>query len=123
MLECAGVTQIEVLEEYQLLLVLSNKTLFSYPLEALELNDAQSPLAKRPRKIGHANFFKTGVCQGRHLVCCVKTSQQSTAIKVYEPTDSMAKGKKKPAFSKMFQGGQDALKPYKVSDSPRPLTS
>lgn len=114
-LETAGVTQIEVLEEYQLLLVLSNKTLFSFPMEALDPNEAQSPLAKRPRKIGHANFFKAGVCLGRHLVCCVKTSTQSTTIKVYEPMDSMTKGKKKPAFSKMFQGGQDALKPYKVS--------
>jgi hypothetical protein len=29
--------------------------------------------------------------------------------------DTMSKGKKKPAISKMFQSGQDALKPYKVS--------
>lgn len=114
MLDAIGVTQIEVLEEYQLLLALSNKTLFSFPLEALDPSDNQSPLAKRPRKIGHANFFKAGVCLGRHLVCCVKTSALSTTIKVYEPMESMSKGKKKPAFSKMFQGGQDVLKPLKV---------
>jgi hypothetical protein len=104
-----------VLEEYQLLLVLSNKNLSSYPLETLDASDAQSALAKRPgRKIGHASFFRTGVCLGRHLVCCVKTSAPSSTIKVYEPMDSMVKGKKKPAFSKMFQGGQDTLKPFKV---------
>ena len=28
--------------------------------------------------------------------------------------DTLSKGKKKPAISKMFQGGQDALKPFKV---------
>ncbi len=29
--------------------------------------------------------------------------------------DTLSKGKKKPAISKMFQSGQDTLKPYKVS--------
>ncbi len=114
-LDVPSVSQVEVLEEYQLLLVLSNKNLYSYPLETLDASDAQSALAKRPgRKIGHASFFRTGVCLGRHLVCCVKTSAPSSTIKVYEPMDSMVKGKKKPAFSKMFQGGQDTLKPFKV---------
>ena len=28
--------------------------------------------------------------------------------------DNLAKGKKKSAVSKMFQGGQDTLKPFKV---------
>jgi RHO1 GDP-GTP exchange protein 1/2 len=113
-LDANQVTQIDTLEEYQLLLVLSNKTLTSYPLEALDLSD-QNPLAKRPRKIqGHANFFKAGIGLGRHLVCSVKTSALSTTIKVYEPMDNLAKGKKKPAISKMFQSGQDALKPFKV---------
>ena len=113
-LDANQVTQIDTLEEYQLLLVLSNKTLTSYPLEALDLND-QNPLAKRPRKIqGHANFFKAGIGLGRHLVCSVKTSALSTTIKVYEPMEYLTKGKKKPAISKMFQSGQDALKPFKV---------
>ncbi len=113
-LDANQVTQIDTLEEYQLLLVLSNKTLASYPLEALDLNE-QNPLAKRPRKIqGHANFFKAGIGLGRHLVCSVKTSALSTTIKVYEPMDNLSKGKKKPAISKMFQSGQDALKPFKV---------
>jgi len=115
-LDASQVTQIDVLEEYQLLLVLSNKTISSYPMEALDSSDNQSPLTKRPKKIqGHANFFKAGVCLGRHLVCSVKTSALSTTIKVFEPMDTMSKGKKKPAISKMFQSGQDALKPYKVS--------
>ena len=113
-LDANQVSQIDTLEEYQLLLVLSNKTLTSYSFEALDANN-QNPLATRPRKIqGHANFFKAGIGLGRHLVCSVKTSTLSTTIKVYEPMDNLAKGKKKPAISKMFQSGQDALKPFKV---------
>ncbi|KAL1971027.1 hypothetical protein VTN77DRAFT_2861 [Rasamsonia byssochlamydoides] len=113
-LDASGVTQIDTLEEYQLLLVLSNKTLSSYPMEALEATEGQNPLARRPKKIqGHANFFKAGIGLGRHLVCSVRTSALSTTIKVFEPMDNLAKGKKKPALSKMFQGGQETLKPFK----------
>lgn len=113
-LEASQVTQIDTLEEYQLLLVLANKTLSSYPMEALEITDGANALAKRPKKIqGHANFFKSGIGLGRHLVCSVKTSALSSTIKVYEPMDNLAKGKKKSAVSKMFQSGQDTLRPFK----------
>ncbi|KAJ9155490.1 Rho1 guanine nucleotide exchange factor 1 [Pleurostoma richardsiae] len=111
-LEATNVTQIDVLEEYQLLLVLSNKTLMSYNLAALDPNEPA--LSKRSKKIqNHCNFFKTGICLGRHLVCCVKSSALSTTIKVYEPNDTMSKGKKPKGFGKMFNAGQDELKPFK----------
>ena len=117
-LDAQQVSQIDTLEEYRLLLVLSNKTLQSYPFDAMDPNN-QNPLASRPRKIqGSTNFFKVGIGLGRHLVCGVKTSAMSTTIKVYEPMDDLTKGKKKPALSKMFASGQDALKPFKVCPSP-----
>lgn len=116
-IDATQVTQIDTLEEYRLLLVLSNKTLQSYPFEALDPQN-QNSLALRPRKIqGHSNFFKAGIGLGRHLVCSVKTSQLSTTIKVYEPINNMAEGKKKPALSKMFASGQETLKPFKVTSS------
>lgn len=114
-LDIAAVTQIDVLEEYQLLLVLAAKSLLSFPLEVMDPNESQSPLLKRPKKIqNHANFFKAGVCMGRHLVCSAKMSGISTTIKVFEPLDTVSKGKKKPAIGRMFQGGQETLKPFKV---------
>ena len=121
-LDASQVSQIDALEEYRLLIVLSNKTLTSYSFEAFEANN-QNPLATRPKKIqGHANFFKAGIGLGRHLVCSVKTSTLSTTIKVYEPMDNLAKGNKKPGISKMFQSGQDALKPFKVTTEMVPVT-
>ena len=111
-LEATSVTQIDVLEEYQLLLVLTNRSLVSYNLAALDPNEPA--LSKRAKKIqSHCNFFKTGICLGRHLVCCVKSSALSTTIKVYEPNDAMSKGKKQKGFGKMFNAGQDELKPFK----------
>lgn len=104
-------TQIDVLEEYQLLLVLSYKTLLSYTLEILDPGDNQSQLARRPKKIqNHANFFKAGVCMGRHLVCSAKMSGISTTIKVFEPMETASRTRRR-----MFQSGQEALKPFKVS--------
>ncbi|CAJ2504264.1 Uu.00g116580.m01.CDS01 [Anthostomella pinea] len=111
-IEAQHVTQVDVLEEYGLLLVLSNKSLQSYPIAALDPNEPA--MSKRPKKIqSNCNFFKTGICLGRHLVCCVKSSALSTTIKVYEPNDSMSKGKKQKGFGKMFNAGQDELKAFK----------
>ncbi len=110
-------TQVDVMEEYQLLLVLADKCLYSLPLEALETNDST---LKRPKKIqGHASFFKAGVCMGRHLVCAAKMSGISTTIKVYEPTETNIKSKKKSAIRSVLQGGGDSLRAFKVGN---PLT-
>lgn len=111
-LETASVTQIDILEEYQLLLVLSNKTLQSYSVSAL--NPDEPALSKRPKKIqNHCSFFKTGICLGRHLVCCVKSSTLSTTIKVFEPNDAMTKAKKQKGLGKFMSSGHDELKPFK----------
>lgn len=111
-LETASVTQIDILEEYQLLLVLSNKTLQSYSVSAL--NPDEPAISRRPKKIqNHCSFFKTGICLGRHLVCCVKSSTLSTTIKVFEPNDAMTKAKKQKGLGKFMSGGHDELKPFK----------
>ena len=113
-LEIKGVTQIDVLEQHSILLVLTDKTLYSYPLEALSPDAGQPGISKRGRKITHANFFKSGICQGQQLVCCVKTSALSSTIRVYEPMDSMTKKSKKSGLAKMLAGNEDVLKPFKV---------
>lgn len=111
-LETTNVAQVDILEEYQLLLVLSNKTLQSYSMSAL--NPDEQGLAKRPKKIqSHCSFFKTGICLGRHLVCCVKSSALSTTIKAFEPNDAMTKAKKQKGLGKFMSGGQDELRPFK----------
>lgn len=51
---------------------------------------------------------------GRHLVCSAKMSGISTTIKVFEPNDTVSRVRK-PAMSRMFQTGHEALKPFKVN--------
>ncbi|KAG9193725.1 CNH-domain-containing protein [Alternaria panax] len=123
-LDCKGVTQIEVLEQHAIVLVLADKTLYSYSTEALESDESQA-MVKRPRKICHANFFKAGICLGQQLVAAVKTSALSTTIKVYEPKEQMGNKNKKSGFAKMMlsTSGADQLKPYKEFYIPTESTS
>lgn len=121
-LDCKGVTQIDVLEQHQIVLVLADKTLYSYSVEALDPDENQA-VAKRPRKICHANFFKAGICLGQQLVASVKTSALSTTIKVFEPKENMSNKSRKSGFAKMLSTGQDQLKPYKEFYIPTESTS
>lgn len=119
-IEITKVDQIDVLEEYQMLLLLTERNLMQVPLAGLD--PEETTLAnKRPKKImGHTSFFKAGVCLGRVLVCSVKTSTLSSTVKVLEPQDTLARGKKQSAYRKLLpQGGQEALKPFKVCCPPR----
>ena len=112
-LDVGSVTQIDVLEEYQLLLAHNNKSLVSFPLDALESNDN---LLKKPKKIqNHAIWFKAGICMGRHLVCSAKMSGMSPTIRVFEPMDTISRGNRRPGISRMFNSSGETLKPFKVS--------
>lgn len=113
-LDCRAVTQVEVLEQHQILLVLTDKTLYSFSMEVLESDENPAAQSKRGRKIGHASFFKAGVCQGQQLVCVAKTSAMSSTIKVFEPMDTINKKSKKSGLAKMLTSNQDVLKPLKV---------
>jgi RHO1 GDP-GTP exchange protein 1/2 len=106
----SNVTQIDVLEEFGLLLVLCDKTLFSYPIELLTDQDNATNLQmnKRAKKVsGHVNLFKTGVCLGRVFLCVVKSSAMNSTIKVLEPVEGLTRGRTKMGFAKLLQGGQD----------------
>lgn len=111
-IDVQNVTQVDVLEEYQLVLVLSNKSLYSYSLGSLDPSEPIS--SKRGKKIqNHCHFFKTGICLGRHLVCCAKNTALSTTIKVYEPNDAMSRTGRRRGLGGMFNAGQDELRPFK----------
>jgi len=114
-LDIKNVTQLDVLEQHSILLVLCDKTLYSYSIDALDPEEGHSAPSKRGRKISHASLFKIGVFEGQHLVCCVKPTSlnNSSDIKLYKP-DSMPNSKKKTGLAKMLAGGQEVLKPHKV---------
>ncbi|QRV74343.1 Rho guanine nucleotide exchange factor [Ceratobasidium sp. AG-Ba] len=112
-LELVDVQQIDVLEEYQLLIVLSERSVLTFPLDALELPDPAGSMKRMKRIASHTSFFKAGFCLGKTLVCVVKASSLSSTIKTLEPIDQTVRGKNKPTFKKLLQGGNDTLKVFK----------
>ncbi|KAG5351137.1 hypothetical protein C0989_007763 [Termitomyces sp. Mn162] len=109
------VSQVDVLEDYQLLIVLSERQVITFPLDALDPNDPLAGLKRAKRISSHTSFFKAGFCLGRVLVCIVKSSQLSSTFKTLEPIDQNVRGRAKPTFRKLLQGGNDTLKLFRVS--------
>ncbi|TDL23883.1 CNH-domain-containing protein [Rickenella mellea] len=107
------VTQVDILEEYQLLIVLSEHQVITFPLDALSEHDPMAGLRRAKRIASHTSFFKAGTCLGKTLVCVVKASQLSSTIKALEPIEYTVRGKNKPTFRKLLQGGHDTLRPFR----------
>ena len=129
------VAQVDVLEDYQLLIVLSGmepckshgretkcaicaeRQVITFPLDALDPMDPMAGLKRAKRIASHISFFKAGICLGKTLVCVVKASALSSTIKALEPIDTTVRGARKPTFKKLLQGGNDTLKLFKVTPS------
>ncbi len=139
------VSQVDVLEDYQLLIVLSGmfpihldlshvstlistllfpfipscracveRQVITFPLDALDPEDPLAGLKRAKRIASHISFFKAGVSLGKTLVCVIKTSPLSSTIKTLEPIDQNIRGRSKPTFRKLLQGGNDTLRVFKV---------
>ena len=131
MLALTDVAQVDILDNFGLLIVLSGASCVSFsptpalnffslegqvitfPLDALEAMDPLAGLKRAKRIAAHTSFFKSGVCVGRTFVCVVKTSPLSSTIKIFEPIDQNVRGRNKPTFRKLLQGGNDTLRIYK----------
>lgn len=108
------VTQVDVIEELQLLIVLHERSVTTFPLDCLDPNDPNAALKRGKRVSSHTSFFKSGICLGRTLVAIVKSSPLSSTIKVLEPVDQNTRGKKQQTgFMRRLNGGQDTLKVFK----------
>jgi RHO1 GDP-GTP exchange protein 1/2 len=86
----------------------------TFPLDALDARDPNAGLRRAKQISSHTSFFKAGYCLGRMLVCIVKSSQLSSTFKTLEPIDQNVRGRSKPTFKKLLQGGNDTLKPFRV---------
>ncbi|KAJ7149739.1 RhoGEF Rgf2 [Mycena crocata] len=117
------VCQVDVLEDYQLLIVLSERQVLTFPLDALDHMDPMAGLKRAKRIATHTSFFKAGFCLGRVLVCIVKSTQLSSTFKALEPIEQTVRGRAKPTFKKLLQGGNDTLKPFREFYIPVESTS
>ncbi|KAI7887930.1 CNH domain-containing protein [Mucor mucedo] len=87
-LSCENVTQLAILEEYHILLVLADKTLKAYPLDRLDCPTAAK--GKSPERLGqelgqHVHFFQVGFCNGKDLVIFKKKKNTMSIFTCLEP--------------------------------------
>ncbi|CAE6398382.1 unnamed protein product [Rhizoctonia solani] len=109
-----NVQQIDILEDYQLLVALFERSVVTFSLEAIDVSEPvrsiHDPLGHMKRIASHTSFFKAGYCLGRVLVCVVQANPSNSIIKVFEPIEPSIRGKNKPAFQQALRGGNDTLK-------------
>ncbi|KAH7924273.1 CNH-domain-containing protein [Leucogyrophana mollusca] len=117
------VSQVDVLENYQLLIVLSEHQVITFPLDALDPLDPMAGLERAKRISSHTAFFKVGICLGKVLLCIVKTSPQSSTIKTLEPIDPNTRGRSKPPFQRLLPGWNDTLQLFREFYLPVELSS
>lgn len=79
------VTQMEVLVEYSKILVLSDKILYEFDLTCTDSLDHAKNTRSGKVILSHVTSFKTGVCDGKLLVCAMKSGLKS--ISIVEPTN------------------------------------
>ncbi|EIW71826.1 hypothetical protein TREMEDRAFT_28347 [Tremella mesenterica DSM 1558] len=108
------VTQVDVIEEFQLLIVLHERSVTTFPLECLDPSDPNAALKRGKRISSHTSFFKSGICLGKMLVAVVKSSTLSSTIKVLEPVDQTMRNKKQQgSFMRRLNGQNESLKLFK----------
>lgn len=88
------VTQIEVLVEYGKLLVLADKLLYEYDLSCTDLLDHVRNTRAGKLLVLHILFFKTGICDGKLLVCGARTGATHLVV-IFEPANPFDRTKNK----------------------------
>lgn len=91
------VTQVEVLVEYSKLLILSDKSLYEFDLSCTDSLDHVKNTRSGKLILSHVTSFKTGICDGKLLVCCIKQGN-TRAINIFEPNNPFDKNKKNKKY-------------------------
>lgn len=120
-LHVRGVTQLAVLEEFGIFLVLADKSLLAYSLEAL-VPTTQSPTSARsaaPQRLSVREivFFTVGQHEGRTLVLYMKRKGLNSVFRVLEPivnrnVDDVQRPQRR-AFGNLLSRNSDWFRIYK----------
>ncbi|KAI8930226.1 hypothetical protein BC831DRAFT_439680 [Entophlyctis helioformis] len=104
------VSKIDVQEDSRQLLVLADKTLYTYPIEIL-LGGSAAAIQKGRKVSSSVSFFKQGVLADQSIICTVDSKPLNSYIKIWRP--KAAENSARTPFGMLFGSGQDALRPYK----------
>lgn len=105
LIQRSNINQITVLEEFQSILVLVDKKLYSCPMAILRMEGNGTVYFKKHSKelVNHVNFFSDGDCYGKRLIVTAHCSSHS--IKFFEHDH--------PLLSESGSGGSSGKKSFK----------
>jgi hypothetical protein len=82
-LAMSDITQVEVLDGYNILLILSKKKIYMLSLDALDSTEPRKGLQQMVKIASDASFFRIGYCLNMTVLTAVKTGALSTTIKMF----------------------------------------
>lgn len=91
-----NIIQIEIIQEYQILVALCDKKLLYWPTSVLNGGDPMKNAKLAKELMNHVSLFKIGVCDGRMLLCAAKST--SNIVRIFEPIDPIQQKKQKKKF-------------------------
>lgn len=113
-IQMSRVTQISVLEEFNLFLLISDKSLIAYHLDVVVPNERNGPTTdhdagrKAPQKLSGSKdvgFFVSGRMKDRQLVFYKKRENLASVFKVLEPVYQKSTERRRTAGMGMFRRG------------------
>jgi hypothetical protein len=86
-LPLSKISHMEVMLQYKLLFIISNKEVFPFSIDLLinGLYITKPALRKVKKLCSNVTFIAVGRCDDRDLLCCVKTTSLNSTIKIFEP--------------------------------------
>ncbi|KAG8933109.1 RHO1 GDP-GTP exchange protein 2 [Tulasnella sp. 408] len=117
------VKQVDVLADCELLVVLSQRSVMTIPLDSLDAPDRTVGLKRAKKVASNTSFFKIGTHLGRTLLCVVNARALPSTIKLLEPNAQAIRAKNKSSFRSLFLGGNSTFRVFKEFDIPVKATS
>ncbi|KAG8901267.1 RHO1 GDP-GTP exchange protein 2 [Tulasnella sp. 408] len=117
------VKQLNVLLECRLLVLLSERSVMTVPLDALNAREDKARPNRLKTVATNVSFFQVGTYFGRTLLCLVNASLLRSTIKVLEPNDKAIGGKKKSNFKESISGENDAWRVFQEFEILTEVTS
>lgn len=119
------VTQIDVVEKYGLVLILSDRTLSSLPIDLLEPGSDNTRTRGLKILASQVTFYKINEYLGRTLLVVVKSNNLSSTIRVLEPVSSGSNNQKRPPLKRFLTSGGSAAQSegFKMAKPPIDIPS
>ncbi|KAF5361832.1 hypothetical protein D9756_002261 [Leucocoprinus leucothites] len=117
------VLQIEVLEEYGILLILSERQVIAFPVDTLNTRDTPVELKHGKHLSPHASFFKCGTCLGKTIVCIVRATDLSSTLRLMEVNVQASGRVSKIAQEDFWSLNENLLTLYREIELPGRITS